>query len=82
MYDLKKLKNADRARLPGMIRQSRNGKNILRLLNSREALVNNGNRPMNLNSPNRLTIFNKMTQAEKIEAEKFYKMCQKSRAPR
>ena len=82
MYDLNKLTNADRARLPGMIRQSRNGKNILRLLNSSETLVNIGNRPMNLNSPNRLTIFNKMTQAEKIEAEKFYKMCQKSRAPR
>lgn len=81
-YDLKKLSNENRARLPSMIRSSRNGKNILRLLNSRGALVNNGNRHMNLNSPNRLTIFNKMTQAEKIEAEKFYRMCQKSRAPK
>lgn len=82
MPDLKKLTNADRARLPGMIRQSINGKNILSLLNNRGALVNNSNTPMNLNSPNRLTIFNKMTQAEKIAAEKFYKMCQKPMAPR
>ena len=82
MYDLNKLNNADRLRLPSMIRSSKNGKNILRLLNNRDALATNGNTRMNLKSPNRLTIFNKMTQAEKIQAEKFYRMCQKSRAPK